>query len=167
MSTTLSHYGQPDGNGLPPEGPNHNFVLSGELNSDDGKRIDDLFYPNPDLEGIPYTVTNPQQTLISPSIPSRILSATVVMSADYGSNMLMPADKNRKQLIVTFADITAPTTNQIVYWASDKNTCDSSNVKFNTITDPLNLIGYTGAFWVRSDSANSNSVVVSVWAVTE
>lgn len=152
----------PDVTAPAPLGP-----LSGDWKDDDAKVYEDDF-AHADLgpekvEGVPHKVEK------LPPV-TRLLTAAQTIDGNSGPVMLLPADPNRKSLILK---VVSATPNERFVFGSSKSDCfggqqfvTGTNLATGVSFAEVNLTGHTGALWVMVPNFSNNQSVFNAFAVT-
>jgi len=138
-------------------------TLAGDWQDDDGQVLDDLVQP----QANPLPV--PPQEMVTPATerpkrPGRIISGTLWVDPTWGPTQILPADANRKNLIIQNGSTEAADAIRV---ADDSGKCQVGSAAGLVFpANPLTLPDYTGPIYVSAADA-AEAVPLSWWAVTE
>lgn len=135
---------------------------AGDSKDDDGQAIDDYFTPNPNGPNVREVLQRMPGFSVDDTAPkvSRVLTMSYSLLAASDPIQLLPADANRKSLVIIAQSTTAADQVKIAGQKSDV---------YGAGNWPMNLLyrspGWTGAIWVYAPAA-VGTVTVSFWSVT-
>jgi hypothetical protein len=145
---------------------------SQNLSDDDGPVIDSLFIETdspPDMKAAtePIPATSQKQPISCGRLLTGSLSMTLAVFTS--PTQILPADPNRKSLVLTaFSSAASPTALVEYIEISDENgkVAGSSGFNLRPGKDPITLTDYTGALWAMPASTITAAIELSWVAVT-
>lgn len=151
----------------------YEIFASQNLTDDDGPVIDSFFIETdapPDMKAA--TEPIPATTHVQPVTCGRLLTGSTSMTLGVFTSpyLFLPADANRKSVVLTaFSSAAAPTALVEYIQISDENGKVLGTAGFNLRPgkDPVTLSDYTGALWAMPASTITAAIELSWVAVTQ